>query len=289
MLPQCDCPHLLLLVGIPGSGKTTLACYLERTFARELPVVVISYDAIETELTQDKSWDRSVWHDVRKIVYDKCVAFLENYQSKKSILILDDNMYYRSMRYLYFKLARKADAQFAEIFLDCPLDVALERNSRRSHDKVSEATIRKMAQIIEIPDPSKYSWEEHSMQADSCRDVVQFDLTQLLQIMSLKIVKLPIDNSLAQESQRASNCRNLTHQVDLATRKEVSTVVADLKRNTNKGSELIAAVVNLRKEFMKELNPDSVIDADDLRIEIEFYSQLFRDKCAELLFLEQAV
>jgi hypothetical protein len=94
---------------------------------------------------------------------------------------------------MFYKLARKgcslsllcpfnhlAGAKFVEIFIDCPLDLALDRNGRFCYckllcpllsisaqrlgtSKVSESTIRKMAQIIEAPDPNKYSWEAHSM------------------------------------------------------------------------------------------------------------------------------
>ncbi len=46
--------------------------------------------------------------------------------------------------------------------MDCPLELALPRNAQRPAS-VNEATIIKMFNRIEKPDPEKFSWEKFSV------------------------------------------------------------------------------------------------------------------------------
>ncbi|OXB82573.1 UNVERIFIED_CONTAM: hypothetical protein H355_005828 [Colinus virginianus] len=77
-------------------------------------------------------------------------------------LVLDDNFYYRSMRYEVFQLARKYSLGFCQLFLECPLELCLHRNRLRDRP-VPEETVRRMAQRMEAPEPEKNPWERHSL------------------------------------------------------------------------------------------------------------------------------
>ncbi|XP_065602493.1 L-seryl-tRNA(Sec) kinase [Cyrtonyx montezumae] len=117
-------------------------------------------------------------------------------------LVLDDNFYYRSMRYEVFQLARKFSIEingrhyfrselrglpsggsaflhglgrtavrccipadslgFCQLFLECPLELCLRRNRLRGRP-VPEGTVRRMAQRMEAPEPEKNPWERHSL------------------------------------------------------------------------------------------------------------------------------
>lgn len=46
------------------------------------------------------------------------------------------------------------------MFLECPLEVALKRNSARS-DPVSSHTIETMFEKMELPEPDKFPWEQY--------------------------------------------------------------------------------------------------------------------------------
>ena len=112
------------------------------------------------------------------------------------VVILDDNMYYRryaifnpgydtvndttqpldglpynsiarqtnSMRREAYKLAAAHGAGYACLWVDAPLEAALARNADRPADeRVEEATVRRMAERLEPPDPAVHSWEGRFM------------------------------------------------------------------------------------------------------------------------------
>ena len=51
---------------------------------------------------------------------------------------------------------------FAEVCIQCPLSVALERNSRRVIP-IPRSTIETMERIMELPEPAHHHWEERSI------------------------------------------------------------------------------------------------------------------------------
>jgi tRNA uridine 5-carbamoylmethylation protein Kti12 len=51
---------------------------------------------------------------------------------------------------------------FAQIYLHCPLELALHRNAERP-TPVHKDTIIKMSNRIEKPDPEKFTWEKFSI------------------------------------------------------------------------------------------------------------------------------
>jgi hypothetical protein len=53
---------------------------------------------------------------------------------------------------------------FAELFFDCEVQLAVERNSKRAQNElVPLKTIEEMHKKIERPDPACYKWEKHSI------------------------------------------------------------------------------------------------------------------------------
>lgn len=136
--------------------------------------VLISYD----ELYAPETFEPAAWHASRR----QAIAMVEGALAQggaTSVLLVDDNLYYRSMRHTFLKLARKCMialllcvASFAIIFVECglslclldqvgfvcihlqaDLDTALARNSQRTGTAcVSEATMRAMHARFESPE-----------------------------------------------------------------------------------------------------------------------------------------
>ena len=101
--------------------------------------------------------------------------------SGPTLIIVDDNMQYRSMRYRCFQLARLYGAAVMQLHIQCPLELSLQRNATRASavpeainrapdssvgmpeatfrmSAVPEATIRRMAAVMEPPD-AHVAWE----------------------------------------------------------------------------------------------------------------------------------
>lgn len=74
--------------------------------------------------------------------------------SKVSVLILDDNMYYASMRHAVYKTVREFSGGYATALLDCDLDLAVSRNAARA-STVHLDVIKRMALKLEPPRPDK--------------------------------------------------------------------------------------------------------------------------------------
>ncbi|ESO93047.1 hypothetical protein LOTGIDRAFT_232809 [Lottia gigantea] len=81
----------------------------------------------------------------------------------KIVIIIDDNMYFRSMRYDYYQLARNSSVGFCEVYVACSVSLALQRNSQRASGFVEPEIITNMANRFEIPDQSHHSWEKYSL------------------------------------------------------------------------------------------------------------------------------
>lgn len=63
-----------------------------------------------------------------------------------------------------------ANIGFCEVFLQCPLATAIQRNSSRGY-QIPEQKIRMMMSSMEFPNPEKYKWEKYSVMFDSSVDL----------------------------------------------------------------------------------------------------------------------
>jgi hypothetical protein len=84
------------------------------------------------------------------------VAHGKNVSRGYRLLVIDDNMYYTSMRYAVYQVVRAHCAGFATLMLQCDVETALERNAARNTAVVHPDVIRRMAVRIEPPRPDKH-------------------------------------------------------------------------------------------------------------------------------------
>ena len=185
-MPAC----LLILVGLPGSGKTTLARRLGSALSSRYRVAHLEYDAAVGLSEQarlqaaaaagvgDDGW-RAARRELERAVEaavtgNEVTEFVRGAiqtaddgadddveetaeGGRPTVFIIDDNMYLRSMRYRYFQLARRHQLGFAVVLLDVPVEECLRRNSARAQPVPAEA-IEAMAARLERPDPTRL-WE----------------------------------------------------------------------------------------------------------------------------------
>lgn len=156
------------------------------------------------------------------------------------VLLLDDNFYYRSMRYEHYKLARKHGTGFCQVYVECNTDVALEHNMQRIN-KVPEEVVRAMAEKLQPPCPAQHSWEaatyiaqfkiepiEAELRAELNSRFVLEDLAKIWEMIcqcSLSPV-LPVeDNSTRITESRIQCSKNVAHQADLKLRAIVGNLI----------------------------------------------------------------
>ena len=118
--------EIVVLVGVPGSGKTTLA---------------------KTRFPHHKRINLDTLH-TRSKEFSEMSKNLEN----GCDMIIDNTNTTRKTRLRYIEIAKLFGIPIRAIYLDCPLDLALKRNSSRvGKEQVPDRAVRLYYKIIEPP------------------------------------------------------------------------------------------------------------------------------------------
>jgi len=147
------------------------------------------------------------------------------------VLLLDDTMHLRSMRKKVYQLAVQLDCSYAQVLLDCALQVALERdNARHPEQRVGSDVLVRMQGRFESFDTS-HGWETFSLvlTSDDC-SMGQARHKVLALIERALCVRAPQLCGAARTSQgkttpaldRVLNASSLAHQLDLHLRRLIS-------------------------------------------------------------------
>lgn len=185
-------PYLICLFGLPASGKSTLLQKIRDNLhsPKTVRLVTINTDdliPLQNQITISK--EAGLWKKVRKSILvaaenfisqvlnphscddelenDEVQRFISLIRDKNScdsvshddalVIICEDNLYYRSMRHEWSKIASKLDLIFGGIFMDTDLSLCLERNSLRNCDFVEDSIIIQMSEVQERPSNSEFS------------------------------------------------------------------------------------------------------------------------------------
>jgi len=147
-LSTMDC-QLLMLIGVPGSGKSYLAAQLVAA-APDRPV--ISTDAIRAQLFGAESIQGD-WHKVQSMVDQQLRQAVATIQAGEATeAIYDATNATAHQRCSAITLARDAGfTQITGLWLDPPLETCLERNRQRQRQVPEEVILRMHQQLQNFP------------------------------------------------------------------------------------------------------------------------------------------
>jgi adenylylsulfate kinase-like enzyme len=149
---------IILFCGIPGSGKTTIAEILSKQLS-ELGRVRL--------LTSDK---------LKAPVYRKLFKALAPDQNRGDFLILDATFYKEEWRRHVRELAQ--GERVLTIYLECPLQVALERNRRRQPN-ISQKAVHIIFHKMDPPkNPSMRIDTASTSASDAAAQIFEFIKSQ---------------------------------------------------------------------------------------------------------------
>lgn len=131
------------MVGIPGSGKTTVA---RSQFAHALRV---SFDDIRLMLT-GKRFQRELEPVVQAVGLAVVKALLVLAQKRGYDVLLDATNLTRAKRARYVRMAIEHGLEPVAVFVKCDLDIALERNRQRP-GVVPVQVVKRMFRNLEPP------------------------------------------------------------------------------------------------------------------------------------------
>jgi predicted kinase len=136
--PQAPKGYVVLAIGMPGSGKTT--------WFRRRGVTPLSSDLLRNILFDDVEEQRYqglVFSTLRSLLRARLIARMPwNYVDATNLSIHE--------RRQWIKMAKSFGYEVHAVFFDVPLEVCLERNSKRERS-VSEDVMRKMAEKLKPP------------------------------------------------------------------------------------------------------------------------------------------
>jgi O-phosphoseryl-tRNA(Sec) kinase len=171
---------MLVLCGIPGSGKSTVAAALAAAAeASGALVTLVDFDKPAGDLLEE--FDPEKWKKDRAVSLESVSQALKqsltisaatatatptttattcthsSNTTEKHLVIVDDTMHYRSMRAECWRIARTTGAAYLFSHIKCPRDVALERNKLRPPgQRVPEEVFKRTVAIFEPPEESSH-------------------------------------------------------------------------------------------------------------------------------------
>lgn len=161
-------------------------------------------------------------------------------QQTDHIILVEDNLYYKSMRYEWVKMCRRRSLALGAINCSSSLDQCLLRNSSRCHDDlIPEEIIRRMHQLFEPATNEEFYG--HLIITDSLVDV-GLSINMILSALDSPL-EAPDNNEQQRESDRERTSVNVIHQLDQLMRK----VIKDILCNGCPGKRDAAKTLSNRK------------------------------------------
>lgn len=142
---------LILLIGLPGSGKSTWAA----RFRTDNPgYLLVSTDSLRAEIYGDEAIQGS-WPTVWSVVQQRWRYGLVGIQqgSLKGVIYDATNVRRRYRRQVLTAARESGFAPLLAYWFDVPLDVCLTRNSLRSR-QVPEAVLHRMDRYLQAAPPA---------------------------------------------------------------------------------------------------------------------------------------
>ena len=266
-------PLILLLCGLPGSGKTTLSRQLAKTMRTNgIPTEVLRFDAHEKkayERSKTSKFEPESWKSAREACFRALRDLMDEDEEdeeerKHRCVILDDTMHYKSMRREAYRYAREFRAAFVVVHVDVDEKECWERNSRREDGdvlKVPREAFERLKAAFDAPGKGGYDADE------------AFDKNYLVVKPPQKGSDVSGGNSDEKEIEYAAFCESLLDEIyarwlaDETPRRKDELDLLKLKRERSATDRVITAAnivhdvdVQTRKltsEFMREMNSSS--------------------------------
>lgn len=129
-------------------------------------------------------WDESSFKRLRRCNLDAVKDIVDSLPVSTTtesngfpgLILVDDIMYLRSMRREVYVVAREKNIPIIVVWINTPLEVALQRNSQRvGMQHIDEETIIKIHNSLEPPDSQRICDRNHFIIDGACEDRCNID------------------------------------------------------------------------------------------------------------------
>jgi selenocysteine-specific elongation factor len=234
-------PYLLILCGLPSSGKTTISKHVASLLEDKhgIPTMVVSSDDFRDMLSYSSKAFKPERETPVKVLYEKAIATgLEN-----SFLVISDDMnYYKSMRSDLRQIAKRSGADYDMVFVDTPVEVAIKWNQERGLP-IPQSLIEEINQKFDPP-KGDYKWDNPLVVVDPSEQSSE-EIANIIVAAVLKRLENPIRSKPKKvvEDEKSQRARGIERE----TRKAMMEV---MKRYKN--PDLGISLSGIRKEVVKK-------------------------------------
>jgi len=257
---------VVVFCGLPGSGKTTLSCLLKQ-YAQQrcVNVVHIEFDELLDEKLLLNNDFTLALSETRQAALTQISNILsdqqQQHQEQQTYLLIDDNMYYKSMRRAVYNLSANHSASYAQISVQTPLSICLERDKGRDEGRrVGEEVIRRMDGKIEWPGDENWERNSYIFQGREEGEERACSINKLLDALE-RDAKNPLvyraELEKEREKSRDANAKSVIHECDMKLRKITQELFKQtpslIKQNKEKMKKFKDFVINTKQTAMNAL------------------------------------
>ena len=272
-----------LFVGLPCVGKSSYAkkiveegdFFLDvlRKSGLQVDSVCFKVFCFDDEVDYSCMFEELQWKEQRRIVFDKVEEYIVSYKNNIEnrnrflIVLLDDNMYYKSMRHYYYSLSLKHHCAYFQIVIQSDLisiDFLIEEDNKRSKSVGSETIIR-MAERIQYPNISEL-WESNTIWLPSVHTmdsivIVNQSFSDCIQRAIFK-AKDALEKNIYMIVE--SDIQTSKHNLELSCRKVIGNIMQGLKNEGIMNSNQLRTVASKLNEHKKKFLNCELRTKDDL-------------------------
>lgn len=266
---------LVLLMGIPGSGKTYLCKELKAKLGNEI-CTTFSYD----DIFNDDGFMEYIWgkeytngsmlqlydldestnaHNERKRCENRIREFLKARLSLEDtvppVTIVDDIFYLKSMRKPFRKISTMYHLPYLIVLVDVPIAIALIRNMQRPVKcRIPESTIRKIHQQMELPSKDDSNFIIYQS-TDDLKSLVEY-IDQIRWKTNLwRHTSNNVRLTISQKDERITSKDGKWMKLELDLRRCINELIRE--KNINKDGNLLA---KMKKTLYWRLRTDDAIN-----------------------------
>ena len=250
---------LIILVGLPASGKTTFAVKLKEKLESDFQNDV---KIIDPDVIRDKAFPNSFDFKNEPQIREKNIQSVRKHLTKGHTVISDDLNYYSSMRHDLKLIADSLNIKFYIIHISTPLKLCMKRNKKRGKP-IPNKVIKNIYNKFDNFD--KYKWDTPFETYDITQN---WDEIQFITMLSDKIALNLQEQKERKESLLVKPSISIREEIDLITRKTVGELLKNPKYHVSK-----KVILEYRKSFIKSRSDEEL----DVKKILEDF-KLFLDK-----------
>lgn len=247
-------PFLLIFCGIPCSGKSTLAQRVADMLEKEYnySTVAITSDAFRHMVP---TYRRRFEPELEQFVREATYRTIQEALRWGLIAISDDINYYRSIRRQLKRISDHAKADYAIIYVNTPLEVALKWNKKRG-EPIPNSLIEEIYNKLDKPG-EKYRWDNPLLVLDPSKDELE-DLTKLVVSEVHEKIDKKKDTTVKKELSKTASLRT---DLDRETRRAMGEIMKRYK-NLN----LAEGISDLRKRIVEKAFEEKLSSQETTRL-----------------------